>query len=331
MKDEELVCFKTDKTGYLALDTQENFTKKMEKHIENDKIIDEKEVKTIENKLNKHTEHFLNITKAGENTNQTKRIKGNLKTVDNQIPVLSGSSKDHKELKEEETSPDLRPIMGAMVGPNIGIATIASVVIKTIAEEADTGLVSKSTEETINKIEVYNDKRKEINEEDDEIVVGSMDIEKWYPNTMAVPSAKEIRTMVEESDLEFKGIDYDVVSRYLGEFLTIEEIVEEKMEEILYIKKEETRKKKKSNKGAIKNVAKKNCSKKNVNKAKKKTLDIKKDGGGVNKAKKETLDIQIDGGGVNKNKNGNKKEDKFFKPKRKPTKVEGRKMLGKAL
>ena len=107
IKGLKLVCFKTDKTGYLALDTQENFAIKMDKHIENDKVISEKEVKTIENKLNKHTEHFLNITKAGENTNQLKRIKGNLKTVDNQIPVLSGSSKDHKELKEDETSPDL--------------------------------------------------------------------------------------------------------------------------------------------------------------------------------------------------------------------------------
>ena len=99
IKEEELVCFKTDKTGYLALDTQDNFAAKMEKHIEKDIIISEKKVKTIENKLNKHTEHFLNITKAGENTNQIKRIKGNLKTVDNQIPVLSGSSKDHKELR----------------------------------------------------------------------------------------------------------------------------------------------------------------------------------------------------------------------------------------
>ena len=234
MKEEELVCFKTDKTGYLALDTQENFTKKMEKHIENDKIIDEKEVKTIENKLNKHTEHFLNITKAGENTNQTKRIKGNLKTVDNQIPVLSGSSKDHKELKEEETSPDLRPIMGAMVGPNIGIATIASVVIKTVAEEADTGLVSKSTDETINKIEVYNDKRKEINEEDDEIVVGSMDIEKWYPRTIPKPSAKVVGRMVEEYEVVFEGVDYDKVGRYLGEFLDKDEIKSAGFEEIIF-------------------------------------------------------------------------------------------------
>ena len=211
IKDEELVCFKTDKTGYLALDTQENFEIKMDKHIENDKIIGEKEVKTIENKLNKHMEHFLNITKAGENTNtnQIKRIKGNLKTVDNQIPVLSGSSKDHKELKEDETSPDLRPIMGAMIGPNVGIATIASMVIKVVEDEADIGLVSKSTEETINKIEVYNQKREENIKEGEEIVIGSMDIEKWYPRTIPKPSAKVIRTMVEESKVVFEGVDYE--------------------------------------------------------------------------------------------------------------------------
>ena len=46
IKEEELVCYKTDKTGYLALDTQENFANKMEKHIENDKVVSDKEVKT---------------------------------------------------------------------------------------------------------------------------------------------------------------------------------------------------------------------------------------------------------------------------------------------
>ena len=139
MKEENLVCFKTDKTGYLALDTQESLAKKMEKHIKDDKVIDEKEVKTIENKLNKQTDSFLTMVNAGEKTNQMKRIKFNLKTVDNQIPLLSGTSKDHKEPKEDESSPDVRPIMGAMVGPNIGIATIASIVVKTVAEEADDG------------------------------------------------------------------------------------------------------------------------------------------------------------------------------------------------
>jgi hypothetical protein len=33
--------------------------------------------------------------------------------------------------------------------------------------------------------------------------------------------------MVEESDINFKGFDFDVVSQYLGEYLTREEILEE--------------------------------------------------------------------------------------------------------
>ena len=60
MNEEELVCYKTDKTGYLVLDTQENLVKKMEKHIKNDRVIDAKEVRAIERKLNKQTDHFLN-------------------------------------------------------------------------------------------------------------------------------------------------------------------------------------------------------------------------------------------------------------------------------
>ena len=54
---------------------------------------------------------------------QVKRIKGDLKTVNNQIPVIRANNKDHKELKEDETSRDIRPILGAKVGPNVSIAT----------------------------------------------------------------------------------------------------------------------------------------------------------------------------------------------------------------
>ena len=93
IEDEKLVCFKTDKTGYLALDTQDNLVKKMEKHIKDDRVIDEKEVRAIERNLNKKTENFLRMTKAGEqHPKQISRIKGNLKVVDNQIPVLSATS-----------------------------------------------------------------------------------------------------------------------------------------------------------------------------------------------------------------------------------------------
>ena len=45
MKNENLVCLETDKTGKFALDTRENFMNKMEKHIESDEVITEKEIK----------------------------------------------------------------------------------------------------------------------------------------------------------------------------------------------------------------------------------------------------------------------------------------------
>ena len=51
ISEEKLVCYKTDKTGNLALDTIESYSKKMTKHIKDDEVIAEKMVKTIENSL----------------------------------------------------------------------------------------------------------------------------------------------------------------------------------------------------------------------------------------------------------------------------------------
>ena len=244
IKDENLVCYKTDKTGNLALDNIENYSEKMKKHIKDDKIVSSKNLKRMENNLNKHSDYWVKITQAGKNTGQTKRIKGNIKTKDNQIPILSGTSKDHKIAVDKEVGPDLRPIMGAMVGPNVGLASIGNIIIRKIADEADVGHVSKSTEEMVAKVEEYNKNREKEGDNDENIIIGSMDIDKWYNSMIAEPSAKGIREMVEESDINFEGIDYDVISKYLGEFLTKTEIAEEGMEEILYIRREKDKKKK---------------------------------------------------------------------------------------
>ena len=47
MDEEKMICFETDKTGHLTLDTQENFVKKMGKHIKNDDVVSMKEVRKI--------------------------------------------------------------------------------------------------------------------------------------------------------------------------------------------------------------------------------------------------------------------------------------------
>ena len=154
MKKDDIVCFETDKTGKFALDKKDNYVQKMEKHVNSDEVISMKEVKRIEKDLNNHAEHLVRITNVGANTGQTKRIKGNLKTNDNQIPVLSGTHKDHKKVKDELQGPDMRPIMGATVGPNVALTNfIARDILRKVADEASVGYDRKSTEEVLSKFE----------------------------------------------------------------------------------------------------------------------------------------------------------------------------------
>ena len=139
------------------MDTKENYMAKIQKHINMDEVISTKEVRKIENNLNVHAEHAAKMTMAGENNGHSKRIKGNLKTKDNQIPVLHGTSKDHKETENETEGPDVRPIMGAVVGPNVALSNfIGREIVRRVAEDASSDNVCKSTEELISRQEQYN-------------------------------------------------------------------------------------------------------------------------------------------------------------------------------
>ena len=152
MKDENLDCGETDKTGRLTLDTLENMSKKMENHIKDDKLLNEKEVKKVENNLNRHMEFWAKILKPGEKVNKVRRVKSNYITKDYQIPVLRGCSKDHKDAVDAKVGHDFRPIMGATVGPNMGLSEVGSLIVRKIADNADIGLAAKSTEEVITSL-----------------------------------------------------------------------------------------------------------------------------------------------------------------------------------
>ena len=242
MKDDDLVCFETDKTGKFALDKKENYIKKMRKHIKDDDIVSMTEVKKIEKELNEHAEHLVKITNVGIHTNQVKRIKGNLKTSDNQIPILSGTHKDHKKVDDLNIGPDVRPIMGATVGPNVALTDfIARNIIRKVAEDASDGNDCKSSEELLNKFEEYNHRRIQNGYSSRNVIIASMDIDKWFPTMKIRPMTKEVKQMIVDSEIEFKEIDYENASKYLGEKMTIEEILEEKMEDILYIEAEKMR------------------------------------------------------------------------------------------
>ena len=343
IKQEGLVCSQTDKTGKLTLDTVDNVVKKMDKHIQNDKIINEKQVRALENRLNSHTEWWIKILQPGKDNFQMKRVKGNLVTKDNQIPVLRGTSKDHKKALDRKIGPDLRPIMGANVGPNTGLSEIGSMIVRKIAETCDTGLVSKSTEEVLNKIEEFNKTRS--GRKLRKIIIASMDIEKCYPNILSKESAGIIRKMWEESELEILEIEADHLCRYLGKYLKPNEVVEEGFEHLVYTKKI---KKKKASKKISRKHVKSSKVKKNgqdIIKNNKPIADTSNSEGAdtqkaTTKEDREVMDTNtVEGEDTltaveDKKKTTDKKKKKtedWIKPRRKPTQKEERKLFGKAL
>ena len=72
IKNENLACGETDKTGKLTLDTLENIRNKMDKHIKEDKILNDKEARKVENKVNRHMQFWSKILKPGEKFKQEK-------------------------------------------------------------------------------------------------------------------------------------------------------------------------------------------------------------------------------------------------------------------
>ena len=227
-----------------------------------------------------------------------------MKTKDNQLPILSGTYKDHKKVEDEVAGPDLRPIMGATVGPNVGLANfIGDKVVRKVAEMEDVGNVCKSTEEIQHHFEKYNKGRisKELGKK--KMIVGSMDIEKYYPRLIAEPAAKKFKEMMIKSDLEFDGIDYVEVSKYLAKNMSKEEKEEESMEDILHIKKVKVKTSKLTKEAIVNNE--KESKETNTVDEKEKENDVnngkESEENIVNKEKeiKETMDTENSGGNKN--------------------------------
>ena len=82
---------------------------------------------------------------------------------------------------------------------SIGLSEIGSLILRRIADNADRGLVSKSTEEVLHKIEKYNTERFQKNPGLRKLIIASMDIEKFFPSILSGNSAKIIKQIWEES------------------------------------------------------------------------------------------------------------------------------------
>ena len=114
--------------------------------------------------------------------------------------------------------------------------------------------------------------------------------------------------MIIDSGIEFEGIEYDAVSKYLGEHMSKEEIMEEKFEEIVYMKNENVKKRRRK-----------------TGKSKTKNTNTDED----NEGKTEIVnDTHVSDDGATE---AHKNEETYLKPVRTPTDTEKRNMLAKSI
>ena len=235
---DDLTIYTTDKTGKFVIDSLENVKHKMEKHIKSDKIVTKKQIKKVENHINQKTKRWIHILNIGGKVNQMKRTKSNLINKDNQIPFISGTSKDHKIAENVILGPELRPIMGATCGPNTGLSQVGCCLLKCILEEATESLEVKSTEELLAKFEKYNQAQSQSKSQPQEQkIVGSMDIKSFYQSIDPARAAEVCKLMWNKSKVEIKDVNVDELVFYVAKEIDFAKMKEANLEEVIYTKK----------------------------------------------------------------------------------------------
>ena len=242
-KNEGIIVCETDKTSRFVVDEISNVEKKMEPHYLDHKILDSAAVTKVENKLNSHTSRLVKVFRMGELCNQTRRTVGNLVTKNNPIPVLRGTQKDHKPVKDPNIGPEMRPIMGATFAPNTGLGQICCEFLKAILEDQRSSAEVKSTEEMLCQIRKYNEKREsnlannKLKSNSELKVVGSMDIKSFYPSIRPDKVALIARHMWNRSGCSVKNVDIEKLALYVTEEIDKEKLKWLNLDQVLFKKK----------------------------------------------------------------------------------------------
>ena len=131
--------------------------------------------------------------------------------------------------------PKLRPVVGANKASSRPMSHILSRVIYKVPEIIGRKIRTscESTKEMMFEIEEVNKNLKE----GEDIIVGSLDIIKWYPSMKLKRLIEIVMELMMEADLDVEEINIDQLSIYIATNLSKEEIKEEKLEKVTHKRK----------------------------------------------------------------------------------------------
>ena len=155
IRDKEVVVFATDKTGELSIDSTSNYLDALKEHTVNDRKIDKKTVKTLENRCNDHLKQFNKMFSVGATFGHEQRVANASTATNVPAPPLYGLRKTHKPVPD----PPVRPVCGASNAPNSRLGHFLSRIVNHFTDCTENSTECKSSEDmraafsTFNKID----------------------------------------------------------------------------------------------------------------------------------------------------------------------------------
>ena len=226
IRDKEVVVFATDKTGELSIDSTSNYLDALKKHTVNDRKIDKKTVKTLENRCNDHLKQFNKMFSVGATFGHEQRVANASTATNVPAPPLYGLRKTHKPVPD----PPVRPVCGASNAPNSRLGHFLSRIVNHFTDCTENSTECRSSEDMRAAFSTFNKLSKSTKLK---CQILSMDVKALYPSMSWEEIIKSVKWIIMRSDMKIENVDWFEAGKYLAVMMTKEEIVEEGLQHVV--------------------------------------------------------------------------------------------------
>ena len=202
VKNKEIVCFTTDKSGRWSCDTPDNYRSACKAQLNDQSKIEKitaKDHDVAEKKMNCEALALLRMLGLSDDE-KNNRLRRAVVANGVKIPPFYGTRKDHKVVpeREKDVGPKVRPVCGA----EDCTTKRASYILCQIGSELIGGNPTHcdSTTDLLEEIEKVNQTGKVSKN----VIIGSLDVEALYPSLDIEKCSEVIRKRLEESALKLK-------------------------------------------------------------------------------------------------------------------------------
>ena len=214
-----IVVLKTDKSGKLTVMGKDEYEKLGVDKNRNDRIIDRRELRQIEKRINAQTKFWTNILNSGTDHGHKDRI---LKSKQSES---QNSASKYFMYKDHKLEGGYRPVVSGCNSDSLGLSNTLSEVIESVCMAIDKPYEVISSEDMLSRIMRCNEEIERLNVlpidgstewdwRQDYVLLGT-DVTALFPSLSAVNTGKAVKSQILKSSIKWENIDKKWLTLYL--------------------------------------------------------------------------------------------------------------------